>query len=152
MMRGSRLLLIGLYLILAESARADELKAGAAKIDITPPSGYPMWGYGARHDAASVGVLDPLQARALVLAAGNERIAIVSLDLGRAPTRQSTAAIRARVKEAVGIEHLFLVGSHTHHGPVIELDDWPSPASSYVRQLEHKLADLIIAAAKSLRP
>ena len=151
-MRGSRLLLIGLYLILAESARADELKAGAAKIDITPPSGYPMWGYGARHDAASVGVLDPLQARALVLAAGNERIAIVSLDLGRAPTRQSTAAIRARVKEAVGIEHLFLVGSHTHHGPVIELDDWPSPASSYVRQLEHKLADLIIAAAKSLRP
>ena len=98
MMRGSRLLLIGLYLILAESARADELKAGAAKIDITPPSGYPMWGYGARHDAASVGVLDPLQARALVLAAGNERIALVSLDLGRAPTRQSTAAIRARVK------------------------------------------------------
>ena len=151
-MRGSRLLLIGLYLILAESARADELKAGAAKTDITPPNGYPMWGYGARHDAASVGVLDPLQARALVLAAGNERIALVSLDLGRAPTRQSTAAIRARVKEAVGIEHFFLVGSHTHHGPVIELDDWPSPASSYVRQLEHKLADLIIEAAKSLRP
>ena len=49
-------------------------------------------------------------------------------------------------------EHFFLVGSHTHHGPVIELDDWPSPASSYVRQLEHKLADLIIEAAKSLRP
>ena len=46
---------------------ADELHAGAAKIDITPPIGYPMWGYGARHDAASVGVLDPLHARALVL-------------------------------------------------------------------------------------
>src|SRR5438132_829104 len=152
MMRGSRLLLIGLYLILAESARADELKAGAANTDITPPNGYPMWGYGARHDAASVGVHDPLQARALVLAAGNERIALVSLDLGRAPTRQSTAAIRARVKEAVGIEHFFLVGSHTHHGPVIELDDWASPVRSYVRQLEQKLADLIIEAAKSLRP
>jgi neutral ceramidase len=138
--------------LLSSPAKARELQAGAAKTDITPPIGYPMWGYGARHDAASVGVLDPLQARALVLAAGNERIAVVSLDLGRAPTRQSTAAIRARVKEAVGIEHLFLVGSHTHHGPVIELDDWPSPANSYVRQLEHKLADLIIEAAKSLRP
>src|SRR5262245_8589345 len=103
------------------------LEAGAAKIDITPPTGHPMWGYGARHDAPSVGVLDPLQARALVLSAGGQRIAVVSLDLGRAPTRQSMAAIRTRVKEAAGVEHLFLVASHTHHGPVLELDDWPDP-------------------------
>src|SRR5262245_18250326 len=103
------------------------LAAGAAKIEITPPTGHPMWGYGARHDAPSVGVLDPLHARALVLSAGGRRIALVSLDLGRAPTRLSTAAIRARVKEAAGVEHLFLVASHTHHGPVLELDDWPDP-------------------------
>jgi hypothetical protein len=127
-------------------------RAGAAKADITPPLGYPMWGYGARHDAPSVGVLDPLLARALVLAAGSERIAVVSLDLGRAPTRDSTAAIRARVKAATGIEHIFLVGSHTHHGPVIELDNWPDAKHSYVRQLEGKLADLIIEANKALRP
>src|SRR5437660_7516695 len=122
--------------------RADGLKAGAAKVDITPPIGYAMWGYGARHDAPSLGVLDPLRARALVLATDKERIALVSLDLGRAPTRQSTAAIRARVRAAVGIDHLFLVGSHTHHGPVIELDNWPSPKDSYVRQLEQKLGDV----------
>src|SRR5437660_3459570 len=91
--------------------RPDELRAGAAKTDITPPVGYPMWGYGARHDKPSEGVLDPLQARALVLAAGKETIVLVSLDLGRAPTRQSTAAIRARVRAAAGIEHLFLVAS-----------------------------------------
>jgi hypothetical protein len=131
---------------------ADELRAGAAKVDITPPTGHAMWGYGARHDKPSVGVLDPLQARALVLAAAPEKIALVSLDLGRAPTRQSTAAIRARVKAAAGIEHLFLVGSHTHHGPVIELDNWPSTTNSYVRQLEQKLADVIIEVAKSLQP
>ena len=130
---------------------ADELQAGAAKVDITPPVGYPMWGYGARHDMPSVGVLDPLHARALVLSAGKERIALVSLDLGRAPTRQSTAAIRDRIKIA-GIEHIFLVGSHTHHGPVIELDNWPSQKESYVRQLEQRLADVIIQAAKSQRP
>jgi neutral ceramidase len=138
--------------VLCPPLQADGLQAGAAKIDITPPTGFAMWGYGARHDRPSDGVLDPLQARALVLAAGDQRIAIVSLDLGRAPTRQSTAAIRARTKEAVGIEHLFLVGSHTHHGPVIELDNWPSPTNSYVRQLEQKLGDVIIEAAKRLRP
>src|SRR5437660_7582578 len=145
-MRIVRLSLLIAVLMPCVRIQAAELEAGAAKIDITPPIGFAMWGYGARHDRPSDGVLDPLQARALVLAVGNQRIALVSLDLGRAPTRQSTAAIRARTKEAVGIEHLFLVGSHTHHGPVSELDDWPSPASSYVRQLEHKLADLIIAA------
>src|SRR5438552_716727 len=93
---------------------ADDLQAGAARVDITPPTGFPMWGYGARHAAPSKGVLDPLQARAVVLAAGEQRIAVVSLDLGRAPTRKSTEAIRKRVK-AAGIEHLFLVASHTHH-------------------------------------
>src|SRR5207302_1370572 len=131
---------------------AAELQAGAARVDITPPIGFAMWGYGARHDRPSEGVLDPLQARALVIAVDKERIAIVSLDLGRAPTRESTAAIRARVKAATGIEHLFLVGSHTHHGPVIEVDTWPNPQKSYVRELETKLADLIIGAARQLRP
>src|SRR5947199_258915 len=63
------LLLACLTLALAHgAARADGLRAGAAKADITPPAGYPMWGYGARHDKPSEGVLDPLQARALVLA------------------------------------------------------------------------------------
>jgi hypothetical protein len=128
------------------------LKAGAAEIDITPPIGYPMWGYGARHASPSVGVLDPLYARAVVLEAGGNRLALVSLDLGRAPTRQSTAAIRARVKEAAGIEHFFLVGSHTHHGPVLELDTWPDSKKPYTRELEEKLADVIVSAARSLRP
>src|SRR5256885_9786287 len=41
-----------------------------------------------------------------------------------------------------GIEHIFLVASHTHHGPVIELDNWPSEKTSYVRELERKLADV----------
>jgi hypothetical protein len=133
-------------------AHAGEIQAGAAVVDITPPTGFAMWGYGKRHDAPSVGVIDPLRARALVIQAGKERIALVSLDLGRAPTRQSTAAIRTRVKAEAGIEHIFLVGSHTHHGPVIELDNWPTPENSYVRSLEKKLGDVILEANRALRP
>ena len=151
-MRIVRLSLLIAVLMPCVRIQAAELEAGAAKIDITPPIGFAMWGYGARHDRPSDGVLDPLQARALVLAVGDQRIAIVSLDLGRAPTRESTVAIRAKTKAAVGIEHIFLVGSHTHHGPVIELDNWPSPTHSYVRELEQKLAAVIIEAAKAMRP
>jgi hypothetical protein len=130
---------------------ADDLHAGVDKVDITPPTGFPMWGYGARHDAGSKGVLDPLHARAVVLAAGEQRIAIVSLDLGRAPTRKSTETIRKRVK-AAGVGHVFLVASHTHHGPVLELDTWPKPEAPYVRDLEDKIAGAILAAVKQLRP
>src|SRR3954465_7968676 len=77
---------------------ADQLKAAAGACEITPPIGFPMWGYAARKDAPSVGALDQLKARAVVLEVGTERLAIVSLDLGRAPTRAHMAAIRERVR------------------------------------------------------
>jgi hypothetical protein len=126
-----QVLLAAAYLaVSAVAARGSDLRAGAAKVDITPPTGFAMWGYGARHDAPSVGVLDPLQARALVLQTATNGIALVSLDLGRAPTRKYTAAIREQVKRVAGIEHLFLVGSHTHHGPVLEVDTWQTPDTS----------------------
>jgi neutral ceramidase len=118
------------------------LEAGAASVDITPPTGYPMWGYGARHDKPSVGILDPLLARALVLRAGDAKVALVGLDLGRAPTRESMKRIReALVRD--GFTELFLVGSHTHHGPVLELDTWPKPDKPYIRDLEEKLIAVV---------
>src|SRR3954464_3304407 len=92
-------------------ATGAELEAGAAKADLTPPTGFPMWGYAARHDKPSVGVLDPLFARALVLKAGEARIALVGLDLGRAPTRDSVRRIRDALRKD-GFTELFLVASH----------------------------------------
>jgi neutral ceramidase len=151
--RPLQLIVLCSWLVLTScSLAADELKAGAAKVDITPPTGHAMWGYAARHDQPCEGIRDPLRARALVLAVGKEQVALVSLDLGRAPTRQSMARIRKRAKDEAGVDHLFVVGSHTHHGPVIELDDWPKPEKSYVAELEKKIGDLIVAAAKELRP
>src|SRR5437879_2932026 len=75
--------LYGLILFLTTSpALCASLKAGVAKVDITPPVGLRMWGYGNRKGAAT-GVLDPLYARVLVLEAGEKRLALVALDLGR---------------------------------------------------------------------
>jgi hypothetical protein len=121
---------------------AAALEAGAAVADITPPTGFPMWGYAARHDKPSTGVLDPLTARALVLKVGDAKIALVSLDLGRAPHRESMKRIRDALQSASFTE-IFLVASHTHHGPVLELDTWPSPEKPYTHELEEKLVALI---------
>jgi neutral ceramidase len=139
-------------LLLPAIAQAEELSAGTATATITPPIGFPMWGYASRHDLPSTGVRDPLMARVLVLAVGTEKMALVSLDLGRAPTRQITQSIERRIKEGAGITTSFLVASHTHHGPVLELDRWPSPEKPYVRELEDKLVTAILEAAGKLQP
>src|SRR5471030_2277250 len=87
----------------AGAADAPSFKVGFAKRDITPQAPMPMWGYGARHDALSQGVLDPLLAKAIVIETGNDRLAIVGLDLGRGPTREMMVQIRKEVAEKAGV-------------------------------------------------
>jgi hypothetical protein len=112
-----------LLLLCASALVAQPFQAGAARRDITPREPVPMWGYADRHDALSQGVQDPLYADALVLDAAGRKLAIVGLDLGRAPAEPSLQRIRARILKETGIEHSLIGGSHTHHGPVLELSD-----------------------------
>jgi hypothetical protein len=125
-----------------EVVHAAPLEVGAAKADITPPTGFPMWGYASRKDKPSVGSRDPLYARALVVKAGASKIAFVSLDLGRPPTRDSTRRIRDSLVQA-GFSEIFLVASHTHHGPILELATWPKPDKPYTSELEEKIILLV---------
>src|SRR5690349_10897056 len=106
-------------------AAAAQFKAGAAFREITPKASMPMWGYGDRHDAMSDGVLDPMFAKAVVIDVGADKIALVGMDMGRSPVPDSMAKIRAAVKEKAGVNYVMIVGSHTHHGPVLELKDEP---------------------------
>lgn len=145
-------LLMALGLLSAGIGLGAEFQAGAASADVTPPTGLPMWGYGARRDKPNQGVMDPLQANALVLAVGAQRLALVGLDMGRAPPRESFGRIRQRVLREAGVQHVLIVASHTHHGPVLEVAHLPDPKHSYLQTLETKLADVIIAAAKKLQP
>lgn len=122
--------LIGILVFLAHPLSAadepdlsDRFAVGFAKRDITPQKPMPMWGYGARHAMLSQGALDPLYAKAVVIQAGPDKLAIVGLDLGRGPTRAMTERIRQEISEKAGIEYVMMSGSHTHHGPCIELLD-----------------------------
>jgi hypothetical protein len=101
---------------------AHEFQVGVAQRDITPTQPVPMWGYGARHDRLSQGTLDPLLAKAIVIEAGTQKMALVAMDLGRGPTPAMLEQIRKQVAPH-GIAHVLVCGSHTHHGPVIELSD-----------------------------
>ncbi len=128
-------------------------EAGAARREITPREAVPMWGYGARHDALSVGTLDPLYADAVVMSIGGEKIALVGLDLGRSPSEASLQRIRQRILAAAGISHSLIAGSHSHHGPVLELSDETGKgkgrfdaAIRYYRELEDNIVGAILEA------
>ena len=101
--------------------KTTEFRVGFGERDITPPPGLPLWGYGARHDELALGKLDSLFAKAIVIQAGKDKVAFVGLDLGRGPTRAMMTKIRKTISEKAGIEHVLISGSHTHHGPCIEL-------------------------------
>ncbi len=154
-------LILALSLLLAtETPAADAVfKAGAAKRDITPQKRVPMWGYGARRDLLSSGTLDPLHAAAVVIQAGDKKLAIVGLDLGRSPSEKSLQNIRQRIKADAGIDDSFIAGSHTHHGPVLELSDENGKgrgrfddALEYIKQLEDAIVAAIVEANQSLVP
>ena len=151
--------LVGAIATLAAGAAAAELRAGAATIEITPTEPVPMWGYGSRHAAPSTGTADPLLAKAVVLAVGDTKLAIVGLDLGRSPTEAGLQRIRETIKREVGIEHSMIAGSHTHHGPVVELCDEPGrgqgrydAAVRYAAFLEEQIAKVILEADRRLVP
>ncbi|HQB02894.1 MAG TPA: hypothetical protein PLY90_06315 [Candidatus Hydrogenedentes bacterium] len=137
---------------------ATEFKAGFAKKDITPQAPLPMWGYGARHDIKASATRDPLFAKVLVIEAGGERAALIGLDLGRSPTAAMMKIIEEGAKEKAGVSYILAVGSHTHHGPVIELLDEPGmgqgkfdDAVKYAEQLPAVLLEAIEEAAASLQ-
>ena len=156
-----RLLCILLTFVPAISVLADEgdFRVGFAQKDVTPTVPMPMWGYGARKDMLSQGALDPLMAKAIVIEAGEDRVALVGLDMGRAPTTAMMDEIRATIREKAKIEHLLIVGSHTHHGPVLELTDREGfgkgrfdAALGYLKTLPEMLSATIVEAASKLQP
>jgi neutral ceramidase len=150
---------LSLLAITAAAAVHSNFQAGAARREITPGEPVPMWGYGARRDALSTGVADPLYASALVLEATGRRLAIVGLDLGRGPTEAMLVRLRERIRAEAGIDHAWFGGSHTHHAPVLELSDDPGRGQGkfdatlrYYEELEEALAGVVIEASQRLVP
>jgi len=100
------------------------LRAGTAKVDITPPRSIPYLGYVPRQ-AYFDGVHDPLHARALVVEDGARQIAVVTADaigfsdriLG--PGRSFLAEFHEAVTDSTGIppEAVMLAASHAHSTP-----------------------------------
>ena len=90
------------------------LRAGVAKVDITPPPDTKVVG----HVRETHGARDPIRAAVLLLDDGRTKAAIVTFDL-LAPWDDMVAEVRSAVSAATGIpkENILVACSHNHSGP-----------------------------------
>jgi hypothetical protein len=131
---------------------AVELKAGVARVEITPSTLMPMYGYANRKCGPANGTHDPLMAKVLVLEAGDSRMALVTTDLGSFVSEN----LRRDVASKLGIPVLLLSASHTHSAPAF-LPFGSAPASSaeagaYLAAIEGKIFGAIEQASRSMFP
>src|SRR5262245_27973848 len=138
-----------LVLILPASVAA-ELRAGVARVEITPSTFMPMYVYSNRKCGPANGTHDPLFAKALVLESAGSRMALVTTDLGSLVSEN----LRRDVATKLDIPVLLLSASHTHSAPAF-LPFGSAPASgeeakSYLAELERKIFGAIEKASQSM--
>ena len=96
---------------------ADDILAGTAVVDITPPVGYRMSGY--FHERLSTGTSNPLHAKAIVLKQGDVRAAMVFCDIiGLSLDASTRARKEAAAKTGIPAENILVAATHSHTGPL----------------------------------
>jgi neutral ceramidase len=144
---------------------ATDLKAGVARVTVTPPIGIPMFGFAGRGPAA--GIHDDLTATALVLegpraepsgdgqGTGVNRMAIIACDLLflRAEEVRLVREAIARLTD-VPPDQVVIACSHSHYGPLTEpdRDEQGSQVESYLANLVHVLAGAVSMARANVAP
>lgn len=147
------------------TVQSQELAAGIASVDITPPIPYRMSGYFS--ERLSTGFKDRLQAKAIVFQQSDEVAALVFCDLIGISLDVSSRA-RQRASEATGIPvaHIAIAATHSHTGPlycgalrkhfhdriVSKLGNDPHEIVDYPAKLIDQLVLAIQQAHESLQP
>lgn len=109
-------------LLIGSACGAEGLRAGAARVEITPDVAMLNWNtlrpYGAVHD--------PVFARAVVLDDSKTKIAFIGWDMLDA-REFAVARVRRAVSGATGIPeaHIIVHATHTHSGPKSEMGPEP---------------------------
>jgi neutral ceramidase len=151
-----RLLL--LIAVLNLPVAAAELRAGRAKVDITPPMGAVMGNsYGV---TVSTGVSSKLHAKAVVFEVDGAKAAIVGCDL-ISLHRPIVDQARALIAEQTGVapDRVILAATHCHAGPqthplfyVLATEEARKVSEAYVQMLPRLIAESVRLAEADLQP
>lgn len=126
------------------------MKVGVAQVDITPEPGCELSGFAARTQP-SIGVLDRLQAKALYLAEGAERLLWIHVDL-IGVLREFVLEFRewAAARLDLNASQVMISAIHTHSGPAtVEISEAGRYDPAYVRFLRGRLEEVAQAAIRN---
>lgn len=127
--------------------RAGELRAGAAKVSITPtPDEFP---YTIGRERSFVGVHDEVFARALVLDNGTTRVAIVVAEVTAVPDAKR---IVDEVAQAVGVpaSNVIVTASHTHESLAVFIHG-TDLLPVQLQEIDHIRAGAVAAARQAVK-
>jgi len=130
------------------------LRAGFARIDITPTQPVMLEGYASRKEL-SRDVHDPLSARAVAFEQDRQRLVLVAVE--NCGFYNSTAEpLRSAVLKASGLKpaELFLCATHTHSAPALGFESPKSHTNNvqYTQWLGGRLVDVVSRAIANLSP
>ncbi len=139
----SLLLLMLSFFPFSSPVSADDtmLNAGLAAVDITPPIGVPLGGFGSpgrrifpfdvfnRYPYAhwlkpSEGALDPIRAKFMVLKRGSQRLLFASFDFVGVTAQFRKDLVERLARLGFQENEIFLSATHTHSGPGAIADSW----------------------------
>ncbi len=104
------------HVILVVPCRGAELRAGTARVDLTPPAALhaTLGGYGARMSRPAEGVHDPVFAKALVISDGQRLYAVVTADILGFPPAFKPALLAQLAGDGWTANQILLLPSHSH--------------------------------------
>lgn len=136
------------------SAGSGTLKAGIARIDVTPDIPVMLYGYASRK-TPSEGIHDHLFARAVVFENDGRRIVLISTDIGSF-TDTLCSVIKKGIMDKYNFRdnEIFLAAIHSHSSPIASLDINKANANNvqYTRSLQQKLTTLAGEAIRNIKP
>ncbi|MBI3878721.1 MAG: hypothetical protein HY301_01470 [Verrucomicrobia bacterium] len=144
-------LTLALLTLCAASARA-EFKAGAAVIDVTPPT-LPVLVNGGMISRTVSNVNTRVNARAIALGDGKEQCVIVVVDscmMGR-PLLDEAKALTSK-RTGIATNRMLISATHAHSAPASMGCLGTDADPRYVPFLRDKIAEAIAAAQKNLEP
>lgn len=148
--------LVCLFVGVVAGAEKGSLRAGAARVDITPAkeAALVMSGYGSRTEGHK-GVHDNLYVRAVALDDGTTQAAMVTCDL-IGLSHGLWEKITGRIAQEAGIprENVLLVGVHTHGAPTLAAPTGEADAKkvAYTAKVEDGILEAVRQAKASLQP
>ena len=140
--------------VFVPALRSAPFRAGAARVDITPPAdaALPMGGYGGRTQGFRA-IHDNIYVRAIVLDDGTTRAALVVWECLFVPDAVwEETSRRIAAETGISAENLVLSAVHDHGAPTLGLADTAPRTAAYTRTVESAAVEAVRLAKSRLEP